>query len=309
MAPKIDYVQKEIPLSLPVILNDEEVLAKGDELVKHMSDLELHKKNEELRKKHVKDTGDLINRKIETAALCIQNKRETRVVICDEIFRDGMIVCVRRDSGEVIESRAASMDESQTWMPGLSEVPRDGVVARAERAQREQSETTGIVDEVNLVDDPVLQRESSIDVEITAVGFHQSNVGGFVVGGVQVGIEPNVKELTAAELETKTALELDNPKEFGTNLTAAELEAEFALDDAIGSAEIVADVLSDETKAKRRKAATKPKAKALAVSMPEISITVIDPTAAKLMEKIKTEKSRIEALPDAPKNKAKAKAK
>ena len=55
----------------------------------------------------------------------LDTEEQESVVSCDELFRDGLVWTVRADSGEEFESRPATAQEPQRYLPAMERRIRD----------------------------------------------------------------------------------------------------------------------------------------------------------------------------------------
>lgn len=115
----MDYVKQNLKLELPVVLDEHEIAeiahARGRdeaalaELEQEYSDVKKDW-NEKLESKR---------RLIAQYGIDIRSGKQNRPVLCDEVFKNGTIQTVRQDTGEVVGTRPASMQEAQRHLPSV----------------------------------------------------------------------------------------------------------------------------------------------------------------------------------------------
>ncbi len=131
-----DYVSKNRKMIQPVQLDDIEIAILAKERAKQEAQLEeLQTKASDISKEW-KEKIQQQERLIETLGADIGRGKQDRTVMCDEIFRNGKIDTVRQDTGVVISSRAASMQEAQRYLPAM-EGQGGGMLADARKAQKD----------------------------------------------------------------------------------------------------------------------------------------------------------------------------
>lgn len=115
--------------SLPVRLTQQEVLERGEQLARTVTDLRVAEEVEKARKNEVKMTLDGKKLEVERLSEVVSKREEPRQVDCEERVSvvNGIAQIVRLDTGEVIETRSLSREEladlRQGRLPNVIEFP------------------------------------------------------------------------------------------------------------------------------------------------------------------------------------------
>lgn len=116
---QLDYVKKNLKLELPVRLDNEEIAelahARG-RLEAELSEIEQEYSDV---KKDWNEKLETKRRSIAQYGIDIRSGKQNRPVLCDEVFRNGTIQTIRQDTGEVVGTRPASMQEAQRHLPSV----------------------------------------------------------------------------------------------------------------------------------------------------------------------------------------------
>lgn len=131
----LDYFQKNVKEVQAVDLEDLEIAALAKEAAKEDEKLAELKTKFGDEKKEWQDKINLQERKVEKIREDIARGKQDRVVLCDEIFRNGTILTFVRESGRVIRQRPATPSEAQKHLPAVE--GSSGILAQAARAQKE----------------------------------------------------------------------------------------------------------------------------------------------------------------------------
>ncbi len=133
-----DYVKQNVKCNLPVELDDAEIASIAKERAKaETRKAEDEQKFVDIKKEWVEKIA-MQERNIETMGADIARGKQDRPVLCDEIFRAGQIVTIRRDTGAVCGSRPASMQEAQRHLPAqIGGTP--GALDAAAQAQKDNA--------------------------------------------------------------------------------------------------------------------------------------------------------------------------
>ena len=117
--PAYDVLRRYLKRNLPVKLTREEqtdiaiAAAKQRLEIKQLEgDLDAEKKRRQAQINEKQREVDVKDRELATG-------EQERIVSCDEIFRDGMVFVVRTDTWEEFESRPATAQEAQKFLPGV----------------------------------------------------------------------------------------------------------------------------------------------------------------------------------------------
>lgn len=116
--PKRDYLQRNIMRQLPCGLNDTEVAERSRMREKLTREIESVDEAESAQKQIWKSQRVAIQTRIDEVRTAIETSTELRPVICDSYFEAGLMKLVRRDTGEIVESRPAKSSEAQASIPG-----------------------------------------------------------------------------------------------------------------------------------------------------------------------------------------------
>lgn len=110
---------KTITRNLPCKLSDDELRQRGDALAETVQELAAEESRQTDVKAQMKARLTELEAKQTRFAITISRKEEYRDVSCD-LFADptrGIVDVVRRDVGEVVETRPISDDERQRALP------------------------------------------------------------------------------------------------------------------------------------------------------------------------------------------------
>lgn len=121
---------------LPVVLSDEEVLQRGEELARAIDELETYQADERERVKDAADHVKLERKRIGDLATVVRAHKEEREVQCEwEIdYEAGLKRLKRLDTHAVVESKVLEPDERQTKLMLLSKQgPKDAKAAAVEQ--------------------------------------------------------------------------------------------------------------------------------------------------------------------------------
>jgi hypothetical protein len=113
-------------MRLPVKLNDDELLARGRQLVENMRKTAAAEEAREVENKKRKSEIELLEEVTARLGGSISSGSEEREVEC-ELRKDyvhGNVTTVRSDTGEVVDERTMTADERQECMP-FAPAPRD----------------------------------------------------------------------------------------------------------------------------------------------------------------------------------------
>ena len=135
-----DIIRRAIKRELPCKLTDEERLRIADERSAKEAERDKLKAEAKLdaerRKAQIADLEDEIAKK----GLEVYTRHQDRTVICDEFFRrdlegSGWVHTIRRDTGEEVERRPATVHEMQRHLPGTETSPAGGLLEEARARQ------------------------------------------------------------------------------------------------------------------------------------------------------------------------------
>lgn len=128
-----DFYARHQKLVLAVDLEQHEIAALAIERAKEEGKLA---EMEALAKEKAKDNKDAVERQRSIVAKMgddISRQKQDRVVLCDQIFRKGVIVTYRQDNGVVVSSVPATPQQAQKHLPAME---GGGLLADAQRAQK-----------------------------------------------------------------------------------------------------------------------------------------------------------------------------
>lgn len=126
-----DYLERGFIRMLPVKLADAEIVERSTRFVELRDKLSELDTELALARTTYKEKAEHLENEIEKLATIIRAKAEDRPIECDAFFKDGAVHCVRHDTQEVFETRAAAPHEIQTKLDdkGLFEVAAERMSA------------------------------------------------------------------------------------------------------------------------------------------------------------------------------------
>lgn len=134
-----DYVSRNQKLVLPVDLEQLEIAALALERAKEEGKLaELEEKAKEISKEH-KDAIERQKSRVEQLGSDIARQKQDRVVMCDQVFRKGVILTFRQDDGVIVSTMPATPQQAQKHLPAME---GGGLLADAARAQKDSNSET-----------------------------------------------------------------------------------------------------------------------------------------------------------------------
>lgn len=115
----VSKVMKVVTRNLPCRLTEDELRQRGDALAEVVQELHAEEQRQADVKAQMKARVTELEAKQTRFAITISRKEEYRDIECD-VFGDperGVVELVRRDSGEVVETRPMTEDERQRALP------------------------------------------------------------------------------------------------------------------------------------------------------------------------------------------------
>lgn len=117
--PLEDIVQRHLKRVLPCKLDREELTDIAIDAAKKRRRLRELEADLEAEKKRRKQQIDELQTELNTHDRELDTEEQDRVVLCDLLFRSGMVYTRRRDTGEEFESRPATAQEAQRFLPAV----------------------------------------------------------------------------------------------------------------------------------------------------------------------------------------------
>lgn len=117
--PTEDVVQRHLKRVLPCKLDREELTDIAIDAAKKRRRLRELEADLDAEKKRRKQQIDELQTELNTHDRELDTEEQDRVVLCDLVFRGGMVYTRRRDSGEEFESRPATAQEAQRFLPAV----------------------------------------------------------------------------------------------------------------------------------------------------------------------------------------------
>jgi hypothetical protein len=114
-----DIVKRYVKRVLPVDLTDDELLKIAREAAKKRRVLRQLENDLADEVKQRKQRIAELEKEITTHDRELDTEQQERVVICDEIFRSGLVYTRRSDTGEEFEPRPATALEAQRFLPAV----------------------------------------------------------------------------------------------------------------------------------------------------------------------------------------------
>ena len=114
-------------MRLPVKLNDDELLARGRQLVENMRKTAAAEEAREVENKKRKSEIELLEEVTARLGGSISSGSEEREVECEmrKDYIHGSVTTVRSDTGEVVDERVMTADERQEVMPFVPPAARE----------------------------------------------------------------------------------------------------------------------------------------------------------------------------------------
>lgn len=122
-------------MKLPVLLSESELAARSAELARKVREAKEVEDEKKTSMSEFKAKAEGIDMKVRELAEIVDTKQEDRAVECivNPDYAAGTMVTVRRDTGEVVQSRPMTQDERQIHLfgpRGVTETARD-IIDRA----------------------------------------------------------------------------------------------------------------------------------------------------------------------------------
>jgi hypothetical protein len=133
----LDYVKKNLKLELPVTLDNDEIAELAHERGRVEADLAEKEQEYSDVKKDWNEKLETKRRTIAQLGIDIRSGKQNRPVLCDEVFRNGTIQTIRQDTGAVVGTRPASMQEAQRHLPSVEGgTAKPNILEEASAAQK-----------------------------------------------------------------------------------------------------------------------------------------------------------------------------
>lgn len=111
--------------NLPVKLTESETLTRGEELARTVEQYKAEEAAEKDRAKKAKEGLLALRTRMETLSRVVDTRTEHRDIPCGWHYARATLTAqlVRRDTGEVVETRPMTQAERQERLPGLEDAP------------------------------------------------------------------------------------------------------------------------------------------------------------------------------------------
>lgn len=123
--PHYDIIRKHLKRSLPVPLTRDEQTDIAIAAAKKRRQLKELEEDLDAEKKRRKQQIDELQREVDVHDRELDTGEQERIVMCMEVFRDGMVYTVRTDSWEEFEPRPANAQEAQRFLPAVESTLQD----------------------------------------------------------------------------------------------------------------------------------------------------------------------------------------